>query len=100
MSEYSLHPTLLLFPSIAADSSSLVCKQVYKRISAFDGLESTSPTCIMLLKIKLSVRYVLPHSLFIILRSRKDSLTCDYPIIPVEIFLNQEVEGTFLEVKI
>lgn len=55
MSEYSLHPTLLLFPSIAADSSSLVCKQIYKRISAFDGLESTSPTCIMLLKIKCQI---------------------------------------------
>lgn len=70
-----------------------------KEIAAFDTLGVTSSTCMTLLEIKLSVRYLLPRSLFIILRSRKNSLTCYYLITPVEIFLNQELEGTFLKVK-
>lgn len=60
-----------------------------KGFGAFDALASISPTGIMLLEIKLSIRYLLPQSPFIVLQSKRDSMTCYYSIISVEIFPNR-----------
>lgn len=81
-------PALRPFPAITGDTLVWFVNRVLKGFIAFSALVSISSAYIMLLKIKLSVRYVLPHSPLIFLQQRKDNLTWYYLIRPVEIFLN------------
>lgn len=64
-------PALHRFPAIADDTLVWFVNRVLKGRIAFDALASLSSARIMFLKIKLSVRYLLPRFPFDIFTAKK-----------------------------